>query len=133
MFLEERMVDQFFYCGSIAWILLKAAVEEVADLGTYEEVWGYFDFIFDNFDKLLLSCYFEGDLAYYHLVHHDTDWPDIYLLIVLLPFEDLGADVERCPTKSGTKFVVLVDWPSEITEFDDILNKDESTSWRTMF
>ena len=133
MFLKERMVNQFFYCGSIAWILLEAAVQEVADLWTHEEVWGYFDFVFDIFDELLLSGYFEGDLAHDHLVHHDTDRPDIYLFIVLLSFEDLGADVERSPTKSSAKFVILVDWPSEITEFDDILNKDESTSCRTMF
>lgn len=88
---------------------MEALVKEVAHLDRDEEVGRDFDLVLHDLYELLLSGYLEGVLAHHHLVHHDAYRPDIDLLVVLSPLEDLRADVERSAAESSPQFVVLVD------------------------
>jgi len=133
MLLKEGMVNQLLDWSSVIRVLLQAAVKEIADLGADGQIARDFDFIFDYFDELLFSGYFKWVLADNHLIHHDPDWPNIDLLIVLFPFEDLGADVEWGTAKGCPEFVVLVNRPPEVAKFDNVLSKEVTTSWRTIF
>lgn len=108
MFLEEGMIDQLLDAGSIIWIFLQAAVQEISNLGTDEQIGRYFNLIFYDFYQLLFSCYFERIFTDYHLVHHYTNRPNIYLLIVLFPFEDLRTNIEWCAAEGSSEFVILV-------------------------
>ena len=112
---------------------METSIQKVTHLCAHKEIGGHFDLIFYYFDELLLPRYFERILPYYHLIPHDTYRPNIYLLVVLLPFEDLGADVEWGAAEGSSEFVILVHRPSEIAQFDDILNRVKDTSWSTMF
>lgn len=127
------MVHQFFDCGSIIWIFLKTAVQKITYLCTYNQIRWHFDLIFNYFDQLLLSRYFERIFTYHHLIHHNTYRPNIDLLVILLSFEDLGTDIEWSATEGSSEFVILVHRPPEIAKLDDILNRAKDTSWRTMF
>jgi hypothetical protein len=101
MFFEKWVVDQFFYAAPVVWILLQAAVQKVSDLCADEEIGRDFDLVLDDFNEFLFAGNFEGVFPHDHLVHHDADRPDIYLLIILASFEDFGADVEGRAAKGG--------------------------------
>jgi hypothetical protein len=131
--LEEGVVHQLLDIGAFVGVLLQALIQEIPHLWRDSQVGGDFDLILNYLDEFLLAGDLEGILAYHHLVHHDADRPDVYLLVVFPSLQDLGADVERRPTKRGPQFVVLVDRPSEIAQFDDILHGEKGTSWRTIF
>lgn len=52
------------------------------------------------------------------LVGQDADGPQIHLLIVLLPLQQLRREVERRPAEGGPQFLFFIDRPSEIAQFD---------------
>ena len=122
MLLEKSMIYQLLDAGTIIGVLLEAAIQKISYFSTHKQVWGYFDLIFDYFDEFLFPGYFEWILSDNHLIHHDADGPDIYFLIILSSFEYFWGDVERSSTKGRPQFIVLMNWPSEITQFDDILS-----------
>ena len=49
MLFEKCMVDELFDRGSIIWIFLKAAIQEISNLCTYEQISWNFDLVFYNF------------------------------------------------------------------------------------
>lgn len=106
--LEKRVVDQLLYGGAFVWVLLEALVEEVSDLIGDEEIGGDLDFVLYYLYELFLACDFEGVLADHHFVHHDSDGPNVYLLVVLTSLEDFRANVEWRSAEGGPQFVVLV-------------------------
>jgi hypothetical protein len=101
MLLEEGVVHQLLDISSFIRVFLQALIEEIPHLRRHGEVGGDFDLILDDLYEFLLSGDFEGVFANHHLVHHDADRPDIYLLVVLPSLQDLGTDVEGCPTESS--------------------------------
>ena len=106
--LEEGMVLELLYRGAILWVLLQASVQEISCLRRENEVRRDLDLILNNFNKFFLLGDAEGILANQHLIHHYSDRPDIDLLVILISFEDLRADVERSATEGSPQFVVLV-------------------------
>ena len=122
------MIQKFPYIYSLKWIFLQAFIKEVPRLTRNVDIRWNLYFIFYNFDKFLLLCYFEGILSNEHFIHHDslikiehTERPDINFLIVLFTPENLRTNIEWGTTKSGSHFIVLMYTPSEITQFYDIL------------
>ena len=107
--LEEGVVHQLLDRGAVLWVLLQAAVQEVSCLGREDQIGRDLDLVLNDLHQLLLLSDAEGILAHQHLIHHYTDRPDVDLLVVLVAFEDLGADVERSAAESSPQFVVLVD------------------------
>lgn len=55
-----------------------------------------------NLYELLVRIYLEWDVANQQLVCQDANRPNIDLLVILLPFQDLWTDVEGCATKCAT-------------------------------
>jgi hypothetical protein len=99
------MVDQLLYGHSVIWILLETFVEEVSRLLADIDVGGNGNLLLDYLYQLFLFAYFEGIFAHQHFVHHYAQGPDVDLLVVLVAFEDLGADVERSSAEGGPHFV----------------------------
>jgi hypothetical protein len=130
---EEVVIEEFLDVDAVGGVLLEALIKEVAGLPANEDIGGDGDLILYDLYQLLLAGDLEGVLAHQHLVHHDAQRPDVDLLVVLLPLQDLGTDVERGPAESSAQFVVLVDGPPEVAELDDVLGVGRSTSWMTMF
>ena len=128
MLLEEGVIHKFLDIGPLVGIFLEAAIEEVPHLGRHTQVRRNLDLIFHYLYQLLLPRYLEGILAHHHLVHHDTDRPNIDLLIVLSSLQDLGANVEGSAAESSPQFIVLVHRPPEIAQFDDVLHGGGGTS-----
>lgn len=123
VFFEKCMIDKLFDVSSIAGIFLETTVQEITHLCTNKQVGWNLDLVLHDLNQLLLSGYFEWILSHHHFVHHDADGPNIYLLVVLSSLQNLWANIEGSSTKSSSQLVVLMHRPSEITQFDNILNK----------
>jgi len=108
MLFEKRVIHKLLNRSPIIRVLLQATIQKVPDLGTHKEIGRDFDFVLDYFDEFLFSSDFEGVLANYHLIHHDSDGPNVYLLIILSAFQNLGTNVQWSAAKGCPKFVVLV-------------------------
>jgi hypothetical protein len=128
MFLKERMVDQFLDISPVIRILLQTSIQKVPDLRTDKQISRYLDLILNNLDQFLLPRNFERILSNHHLIHHNTDRPYIYLLIILLSLQYLRADVERSTAEGSSEFVILMNRPSKVTEFYYVLYEVECTS-----
>lgn len=89
------MIEQLLYGGTVLWVLLQASVQEVSGLRRQDQVRRDLDLVLNDLNELFFLCDAEGILAHQHLIHHYTDRPDIDLLVILIAFEDLRADVER--------------------------------------
>jgi hypothetical protein len=109
MFLKEGMVNQFLYISTIVGVLLKATIEKIPHFRRHKQIGGDFYLIFYYLDQFLLFGDLERVLPHYHFVHHDTDGPDVNLLVILFTLKDLRADIERSATECGPQFVVLMD------------------------
>lgn len=120
---EERVIHKLLDIGPLVGILLKTAIEEVPHLSRHAQVRRNLDLILDDLYQLLLPRDLERVLADDHLVHHDTDRPNIDLLIVLPPLQDLRANVEGSTAESSPQFIVLVHRPSEIAQLYYVLHR----------
>jgi hypothetical protein len=109
------MCQQLLDIDSVRRILPQTPVEEVPPFSGHKNVGGDADLILDYLDELFLFRDLEGVFPHQHLVHHDAQRPYIYLLVVFLSLQDLGADVERSSTECCAKSVVLVHRPPEVT------------------
>jgi hypothetical protein len=121
MLLEEGMVDQLLDRCTVIGILLQALIEEIPNLCWDKEIGGNFNLILNYLNQLLFSCNLEGIFTYDHFVHHDSNRPDIDLLVVFSPLEDLRTNVKGRPAEGSPQFVVLMYRPPKITQLDDIL------------
>jgi len=128
MLLEEGVVHKFLDIRPLVRIFLETAIQEVPHLRRHTQVRWNLDLIFHYLYQLLLPRDLEGILANHHLVHHDTDRPNIDLLIVFSPLQDFGANVEGSAAESSPQFIVLVHRPSEIAQLDDVLHGGGGTS-----
>ena len=133
MLLEKRMVHQLFNRTPLVRILLQTTIQKITYLWTYKEITRYLYFIFYYFYQLLFTSYFKRILTHHHLIHHYTYRPNIDLLVIFSTLEDLRTDIEWSSTKSSTKFVVLMNRPTKIAQFDDILHNLWDTSCKTIF
>lgn len=102
------MVLQLLYRGAVLRVLLQASVQEISGLRRQDQVRRNLYFILNDLNELFLLGDAKGILANQHLIHHYTDRPDIDLLVILISFEDLRADVERSAAEGSPQFVVLV-------------------------
>lgn len=133
MFFEKRVIYQLLNRSPIIWIFLQTTVQKISNLHWNCSRWWNFYLVFDYFNQLLLLGYLERILSNSHLVHHNSDRPNIYFLIVLSSFQYLRTDVEGCTTKSCSQFIILMHRPSEITQLNYVLNSRYGTSWITIF
>lgn len=133
MLLKKSVVSQLLYRRPLVRVLLQTTVQKVTHLRTHEQVTRYLDLILYYLNELLLPCYLKRVLPDHHLVHHNANRPNIYLLIVLLPLQDLRTHVQRSTAKSSTQLVVLVHRPPEIAQLDNVLSKKYLTSCNTIF
>ena len=81
-----------------------------------------------NLHEILLSGDLEGHPPEKQLICQDTDTPHIDLVIVGLPFQQFGRDVERSAAE-GAPHRVGTDRPSEITNLHQSLPNQLLTQW----
>ena len=115
------MVEQLFHTHSIIRVFSEALIEEVPGLLAHKHIGGDADLILDDLDQFFLLVDLKGVLPDQHLVHHDAQRPDVDFLVIVPPFEDLGAHVQGSAAEGVAQSVVVVHRPPEITQFDDIL------------
>jgi len=112
---KKNMIHQLLDPRPRLRILLQTLIQKIPNLIRHLQIRRYLDLILNNFNQLLFSCNLERILPYSHLIHHDTDRPYIYFLVILFSFKDLRTYVERSSTKSSSQSVILMHTPSEIT------------------
>ena len=103
---KHHMVGQLFDGHSIVWVLLQALIQKITGLSRHKHIGRNADLILDNLDQFVFVVDLEGTLPDQHLIHHDTNRPNIYLFIVLVPLEDLRAHIERSAAEGGSHFIV---------------------------
>ena len=107
-FRKEGMMKQLFNTRSFSWIFLQTFVQEVPYFVGHIQIRRYFNLILYYLNQFFLFRYFKGILTNHHLIHHNSYRPNIYLLIILSPLEDLRAHVEWSATESSPEFVILM-------------------------
>lgn len=128
------MVQQFPYWKPLIWIFLQTRKQKIFALAGDLHIIGDLYLIFDNFDEVFFLDDLEWVFAHQHFVHHDSQWPYINFLVVLLALEDLGPDVQRGATECSAEVGVAVDRPPEIAQLYHALRLIYmGTSWMTIF
>jgi hypothetical protein len=113
---EELVIEQLFDSDSIIWILLQAFIDEITSLFADVDIRRDGDLLLHNFNQFFLLADLEGVFADQHLVHHDSDRPDIYSLVVIVALQDLRTDVERSTAEGRAHKIAQVDGPAEVAQ-----------------
>ena len=121
VFLKEWMVHQLPYNPSVCRVLLKALVQKVSSFTWDIHIWRNLDLVFYYFYQLFLFSNLKWVLPHHHFIHHDTQGPNIYFLVILLAPQYLWTYVKRSTTESGPQLVVLMYAPSKIAQLNYVL------------
>lgn len=116
------MVQQLSNTHPVCRVLLEALVQKITSLLADKDIGRNGYLILYYLYQLLLAGNLEGIFAHQHLVKHNTQRPNVYFLVILLPLQDLRAHIQGCPTKGSPERVVEVDRPSKIAKLDHILS-----------
>ncbi len=108
------MIQKLSDAYSISRILLEALVQKITCLLTHEDIGRDGYFIFDDLNQLLLTCDLERILTHQHLVKHNAQRPNIYLLVILLSLQDLRAYIQWRAAEGCPERVIKINRPSEI-------------------
>lgn len=127
------MIAELADVGPLGRVLLQAAEDKTLGLVRHSTVAGEHHRVLDDLDQLLLLGDVEWVVAHQHLVHHDPQRPDVYLLVVADAFEDLGGHVQGRAAESATQALAVEDRPAEIAHLHQILHKTTRTSCMTIF
>lgn len=127
------MQQKFPDIGSLCSPFLKAELYEIPscrrDVYARVEVDGFVE----DVNEFLLAGDAEGVRPVYRLIQDHPYRPDVHTLIVVVPNQDLGTEIDGGATEGVPEAAIALHRPPEISDFDDSLSGKMSTSWKRIF